>query len=137
MNVYGAPQEENREAFLTECASFCSKSKESYIAGGDFNVIRFSFEKNKNFHPNRFFGASNSIIHLYELRDLHISSGVYTWSNNQTHPTMEKLDRILISKDWETLFPTVYVYKLPRKLSDHNPLILASEQGSNKKTRKS
>jgi hypothetical protein len=27
MNVYGAPHDENREAFLTELAAFCSKSK--------------------------------------------------------------------------------------------------------------
>jgi hypothetical protein len=43
MNVYGAPQEENKDAFLAELASFCAKSKEPYIAGGDFNIIRFSF----------------------------------------------------------------------------------------------
>jgi exonuclease III len=105
MNVYGAPQEENKEAFLAELASCCAKSKEPYISGGDFNIIRFSFEKSKNFHPKRFSATFNSIIHLYELRDLHTSGGIYTWSNNLIHPTMEKLDRILVSKEWESLFP--------------------------------
>jgi hypothetical protein len=48
---------------------------------------------------------------------------------------MEKLDRILISKEWESMFPVAYVYKLPREVSNHNPLILASEQGPIKKNR--
>jgi hypothetical protein len=47
---------------------------------------------------------------------------------------MEKLDKILISKEWESLFPAAFVYKLPREMLGHNPLILASEQGSNKKS---
>jgi len=37
------------------------------------------------------------------------------------------LDRVLISKDWEDMFPTVFLHKLPRDLSDHTPLILSSD----------
>jgi hypothetical protein len=37
---------------------------------------------------------------------------------------MEKLDRVLVTREWESLFPNVCVYKLPRDMSDHNPLVL-------------
>ena len=47
--------------------------------------------------------------------------------HNQENPTLEKLDRILVSKDWEDIFPNTLVKKLPREISDHNPLILYSE----------
>jgi hypothetical protein len=47
--------------------------------------------------------------------------------NNQTPPTLEKLDRFLMSKGWDDIFPSVMVRKLPRELSDHNPLILTTE----------
>jgi hypothetical protein len=47
--------------------------------------------------------------------------------NNQTPPTLEKLDRFLMSKGWDDIFPRVMVRKLPRELSDHNPLILTTE----------
>jgi len=63
-----------------------------------------------------------------------MTGGMYTWSNNQDIPILEKLDRILMSKDWEDLFPQVWVRKLPREVSDHNPLILASGQHRNTKS---
>lgn len=54
-----------------------------------------------------------------------MSGGVFTWSNNQEPPTLEKLDRILVSKGWEDIFPHAMVRKLPREISDHNPLIIS------------
>jgi hypothetical protein len=39
---------------------------------------------------------------------------------------LEKLDRVLMSPDWEDLFPLVSVRKLVRELSDHNALLLDS-----------
>lgn len=72
----------------------------------------------------------NSIINTLALREMHIGGGKYTWTNNQTHPTLEKLDRVLMSEDWEELFPLVSIRKLVREISDHNPLLLASgEEG--------
>jgi hypothetical protein len=68
----------------------------------------------------------NTLIHFYELREIIMSGGLYTWSNNQDNPTLEKLDRILVSKEWEDIFPNVIVKKLPRKVSDHNPLIVST-----------
>jgi endonuclease/exonuclease/phosphatase family metal-dependent hydrolase len=107
-------------------ASYCNKTADPYIVGGDFNIVRFSFEKNQNFSQNRFSDVFNAIINACDLREIYISGGSYTWSNNHVSPTLEKLDRILMSKDWEVLFPSVCVYKHPREMSDHNPLILTS-----------
>jgi exonuclease III len=101
MNVYGAPNDENRDAFLSELAAFCSKSKEPFLLGGDFNIIKYSYEKNKNFHPSRFISTFNAIIYTHELRGVHMSGGMFTWSNNQRDPTLEKLDRVLMSRGWE------------------------------------
>ena len=55
-----------------------------------------------------------------------MSGGLFTWTNNQDPPIPEKLDRILVSKDWGDFFPHAMVKKLPREISDHNPLILSS-----------
>ena len=54
-----------------------------------------------------------------------MSGGLFTWTNNQDPPTLEKLDRILVSKDWQDSFPRAIVKKLPREISDHNPLIIS------------
>lgn len=75
MNVYGAAQEENKTEFFAELASFCSSSKEPYVVGGDFNVIRFTTEKNNDTGLSRFSDIFNSIIASQELIDLQMAAG--------------------------------------------------------------
>jgi hypothetical protein len=102
---------------------------------GDFNIIRFSSEKNKNFQPNKFTDLFNIIINSNELREIDISGGIFTWSNNQTSPSLEKLDIILMTKEWEIKFPNVQVYKAPREMPNHCPLFLCTHSNSEKKLR--
>lgn len=40
--VYGAAQEEYKDAFLAELSSFYSTNVEPMLIGGDFNIIRYS-----------------------------------------------------------------------------------------------
>jgi hypothetical protein len=54
---------------------------------------------NKIFHPNRFSKLFNAVIQMYDLREVCISGGQFTWTNNQRDPTLEKLDRVLMSSD--------------------------------------
>jgi hypothetical protein len=70
-----------------------------------------------------------------ELRELYISGGVFTWSNNHVVSILEKLDIILLSRDWEIMFPTVHGFKEPRSMSDHNPLILSTQFNQSGKNR--
>lgn len=96
------------------------------LIGGDFNINRYSSEKNKKgIHKHS--GVFNSIINTYELIDLHMTGGRYTWSNNQETPTLERLDMYLVCKTWGNIFPLAMVYKLPREHSDHNPLIITTK----------
>jgi hypothetical protein len=128
VNVYGVAQEEFKNEFLTELAEIISKNKDPMLIGGDFNIIRYSSEKNKKgLHKHS--GVFNSITNTYELIDLQMSGGRYTWSNNHEVPTLEMLHRFLVCKNWEKTFPLAMVYKLPRdrEHSDHNPLILITE----------
>lgn len=126
--VYGPAQEEGREQFLLELAQICSENSLPMIIGGDFNIMRFSSDKNKKFCNNKWSDMFNQIINTYELRDIHLSGGKYTWSNNQSIPTLEKLDRVLMNKAWETHFPMTNIRKKPRIMSDHNPLTLSVDQ---------
>ena len=98
-NIYGPAQDEFKESFLSELSNFCFKAKYPILMGGDFNILRFSFDKNKKFVENNFSCVFNLIINSYELRELTLAGGKFTWSNNRKDPTLEKLDRVLISKD--------------------------------------
>jgi hypothetical protein len=63
---------------------------------------------------------------LDNVRQIYMFGGFFTWSNNQANPTLERLDSILVSKEWEGMYPTVLVFKKPMEFSNHNPVILDS-----------
>ena len=60
-----------------------------------------------------------------------MTGGMYTWSNNQEIPILEKLDRVLVTKEWEDIFSQASVNRLPREISDHNPLIVSTGKRDN------
>ena len=49
---------------------------------------------------------------------------VYTWINDDLNHTFEKLDRFLVSSEWEEQYQMSIVTTLDIGLSDHAPLIL-------------
>jgi hypothetical protein len=59
-----------------------------------------------------------------------MSGRKYTWANNLATPTFEKLDRILVTMEWEEKFPLSTVQALTREVSDHTPLLLNSREPS-------
>jgi endonuclease/exonuclease/phosphatase family metal-dependent hydrolase len=130
ITIYGDAHDEGRGEFLNERAPFCSSNKEPLLIGGDFNITRYTSEKNKNGNISRFSTMFNSIIDAHSLIEIDMTGGKYTWSNNQCNPTLVKLDRFLMSKQWEDIFPRVKVNKLPREVYDHNPLVLITDSGT-------
>ena len=123
--MYGAAHDESKDEFLAELANYCSH-RMPYIVGGDFNILRHSGEKNKKMMASQYVDRFNAIINNLCLREIFVEGGMFTWSNNQAHPTLEKLDRILISYEWEDLFLLVTVRRLVRDVSDHNPLLMST-----------
>lgn len=88
--AYGAAHEEKTLAFLAELSSFCSRNSDPILIGGDFNIIRFANERNRQVGVQRYSDLFNTLIDFYELRELEVSGGMYTWSNNQEIPILEK-----------------------------------------------
>jgi hypothetical protein len=50
----------------------------------------------------------------------------YTWAGSGDNPTFEKLDRVLVSTEWEIQFPLTSVEPRDRNISDHTPLVVNS-----------
>jgi hypothetical protein len=46
----------------------------------------------------------------------------FTWSNNQDLP-MSRIDRFLVSSDWEEHFSDLIEHRLPRPLLGHFPTL--------------
>jgi len=102
LSVYGAAQEEHREHFLSELVRACTSCGDlPFLVGGDFNIIRNLSGKNNSRYNNKWPLLFNAIIKTLNLRELELTGKKYTWANYAEVPTYEKLDRILVTTDWE------------------------------------
>jgi len=63
-------------------------------------------------------------IESLDLKKIVMSGRQYTWAGPGDNPTFEKLDRVLVSTDWEDKFPLSTVEARDRNISDHTPLVL-------------
>jgi len=60
------------------------------------------------------------------LMDLPLRGGDFTWSRSGADPVASRLDRFLVSLDWEEFFPEMVQKRLIRSFSDHFPICLES-----------
>jgi exonuclease III len=127
VKVYGAAQKDHKSRFLSELFAVCSRSQVPLLIGGDFNIIRKAEEKNKPGGVNKWSSLFNSIIDQYGLVEFDLKNRLYTWSNNRSDPTFEKLDRFLASPDWDLAYNNISVVGLNISFSDHAPLCLRTD----------
>jgi endonuclease/exonuclease/phosphatase family metal-dependent hydrolase len=55
------------------------------------------------------------------LMNLPLSGGISTWSNSSS---WSRLDRFLVSTEWDLRYPDLMQRKLTRVCSDHAPILL-------------
>ena len=124
--VYGAAQDSLKHEFLSELVRLCEVETLPMLLAGDFNILRKPEEKsNDNYNPRWPF-IFNAIIENLNLREIALSGRQFTWASRRETPTFEKLDRALVSIEWEQKFPLVSVRALSRSGSDHTPLLIDS-----------
>jgi len=68
----------------------------------------------------------NAVIDSLNLREIEMSGRKFTWANHLQNQTFEKLDRILVCTDFETMYPLTTVLALTREISDHTPLLFST-----------
>jgi hypothetical protein len=96
------------------------------IGGGDFNVLRFRYEKSKGRFDDHWPFLFNAVIDSLDLREVSMIGRQFTWANSLPDPTYQKLDSVLMDADWESKFPMVSVRALKRieGLFDHAPILM-------------
>jgi hypothetical protein len=80
-------------------------------------------KKKENFDGRLSF-LFNYVIDGLNLWELEMSGRRFMWANSLPNPTYEKLDRILISMEWELKHPLSTVVALSQVISDYTLLII-------------
>ena len=58
------------------------------------------------------------------LKDFPLARDPFTWIRGLNSQAASKLDRFLISDQWEDHFFAITQFALPRLVSDHSPIVL-------------
>ena len=80
--VYGSPYEEGKQPFLDELHMVMSKSSGPTLIAGDFNLVRFSSDKNNGIINHKWVDAFNEWVGKWALIELDPANKRYTWTNN-------------------------------------------------------
>jgi hypothetical protein len=63
--------------------------------------------------------AFNDLMNKWGFMEIKDPTRTFTWSNNLADPILAKLDRILVTADWDTKYPLAKMKMLRRGVSDH------------------
>jgi hypothetical protein len=119
--VYGPNRDAARRMMWEELAGLLCLWELPWCIGGDFNVTLFHNERSGGVRRRREVATFADFTAEMGLMDLPLAGGVATWANNLS---WSRLDRFLVSPDWEFSYPGLVQKKLLRVCSDHAPIIL-------------
>ena len=94
--------------------------------GGDFNAVRILEERRS---CQRFLASMRHFSQFIEemcLKDLLLFGGLFTWCGGLNNRSTSKLDRFIVSDDWENHFSGLYQSFLPNPILDHVPILVDS-----------
>ena len=96
----------------------------SVVYRGGFNVIRFPSERNNDGRITGSMRRFAQVIDDLELKDIPTQGDSFTWRGGQHNCRMAKLDRFLVTEEWDSHFGGTRQKTLPRPTSYHFPILL-------------
>jgi hypothetical protein len=105
--VYGPNDDMDRIDSWIELAGLMSLWELPWCIGGDFNVVRFPSERSSGAGYSVAMEEFSDFIFMQNLVDLPLEGGQFIWSNNQEDQIWSRIDRFLVSPEWEERFHEV------------------------------
>ena len=125
--VYGPVERNKLELFWEELGSVKGLWEGPWCIGGDFNMVLSPNERNKGGRLSQSMRRFSEVMNELGLRDLPLQGGPFTWRGGLNNQCMSRLDRFLVTTDWESRFSNAIQSTFPRPVSDHCPVLLDSE----------
>jgi hypothetical protein len=123
--VYGPQSDADKCLFLQEIKDIRDLHPGPWAIAGDFNLIVDAADKNNTNLNRRMMGKFRRVLTDLELMELYLNGRRFTWSNERERATLERLDRVFSTVDWEVLFPSSFLSAMGSSTSDHCPLLLS------------
>ena len=119
--VYGPNSNVDRKFLWEELTGLISWWDLPWCIGGDFNVTRFPSERSRNVRQSSAMSDFSDFISSHGLMDFPLAGGTFTWSNNGS---WSRLNRFIVSPQWEVKFPNLLQKRLNRLCSNHFLILL-------------
>ena len=133
--IYGHPEDENKEKTGALMEILARANSLPWLCGGDFNLMLMASEK-KGGDAFKIQEAEilRRAVEKCQFVDMGFVGYEFTWSNNRGGEAniQERLDRFLATEAWKTKFPGSYVVHLPKRKSDHVPILACVSGGRNR-----
>ena len=124
---YGAPETHRRHESWSLLRLLHNQYSLPWCCMGDFNEI-LSYEEKQGgpIRSHRQMQDFRDTIDYCGFEDLGFNGPPFTWCNNRlgTHTVWERLDRVLATTSWISLFPLVQVYHLHSASLDYSPICI-------------
>ncbi|XP_026430002.1 uncharacterized protein LOC113326498 [Papaver somniferum] len=128
-SVYGASDPADYAQFWQELADIRAIIFEPWCIGGDWNVILCQADRNRVGGNKRNRKKFRHFINSQNLLDIPVEGGRFNWTNSQSSPLLQRIDRFFMSTEWEDRCPGLVQTRLKRPISDHAPILLSCYGG--------
>lgn len=127
MDVYGGVwpwSSTNKEEFWVELKEMRNRWLGSWVVGDNSNVIRFVHKKNSRRRITHSMMRLEDFVKIASLQDIPLCNANYTWTNGQDELVVSRLDKFLVSREWEEFYPLYFQEAMPEVTSDHWPIMM-------------
>ena len=122
--VYGPVCRRDREVFWEELGSIKGLWSDPWCVGGDFNMIRYPEERRRGGELSASMRRFTEVVEDLELRDYPLQGGLFTWRGGLNNQSQSRLDRFLVTDEWDRMFNGAKQGILAKPVSDHFPILL-------------
>ncbi|XP_028090713.1 uncharacterized protein LOC114290913 [Camellia sinensis] len=127
LNIYGPNDMRRRKVVWDSLARLKLVYNKPWCLGGDFNEIMSISERKGCSRRDKGMREFNELIDNLEVVDLSMMGRKFTWCNSQEGEKWSRIDRFLLSPEWLQMFNFKF-WGLPRKVSDHCPILLMEDE---------